>query len=510
MHQRHFIASFIVLLASLVSLSLDASASDARAEATVDSAKPKVGSLVFEDCEYESHNRRRKVDCASLTVAEDYSEPTGKLIDIAIVRLRAASTQPQDDPVLMIAGGPGQGAIESFLFADKALHKLARNRDIYLIDQRGTGHSSRQSCEIDPFSSIGVDSNSTEYFPRIREILTECFAKLSGDARMYTTSAAIRDFENIRKALDIQQWNLFGVSYGTRVEQHYMKVAPDAIRTAVLDSVVPLSSSLGPEIPALSQKALDVFLSRCENEKACAKAYPSLRTDLHALFARLTKGPETVRFENLRSGEFETIDFTLDHLVSTIRMALYNTKALSVLPPMLHEASANSNFAPLARDAVKTLRAINDMLAFGMHNSVMCTEDYPFYALSDGDRQAMAASYMGDQIVDLMEIACSIWPQGQIDKDFKVPLKSTIPVLLLSGSDDPITPPKYAEQVKIGLKNSKHFVLSGQGHSVSFTACTPTIIAKFIDEGHLDNINDNCLKRLKAAPLFIDFNGPDA
>lgn len=465
-----------------------------------------VGSIHFRECELESLERSRRVECAVLEVPENYQAlaDDGRTIELFIARLKSSSAQPEPDPLLAIAGGPGQSASQSFLFLDRVFSNVSRNRDIYLVDQRGTGRSNPQHCDLDDEQALLLEPSPEE----IRAAAEECLRQFDGDPRQYTTSVAIRDFERVREALGLVRWNLFGISYGTRVAQHYMRNYPVTIRSAVLDSVAYPELNLGPDIPIQSQKALDRLLRRCQQDPACNEEFPELDQGLAELLDSLDEAPRPVVYESTRSGRDEEVQFTRGHLLGLIRMYLYSSEQTSILPPLLHAAYADDNFSALARSAMSVVEEMDKMLAMGMHNSVICTEDVPFYDPAEIDREPIKATYMGDLIPQTLEETCEVWPEGVLDEEFKAPLESDIPTLMFSGEFDPITPPSYAEKAIQGLTSARHFVVPGQGHSVSMRGCAPVMTARFIDEASTENLEGDCLERQSAAPLFIDFNGP--
>jgi pimeloyl-ACP methyl ester carboxylesterase len=468
-----------------------------------------VGSVDFRDCELSSSEYSRYAQCAFIDVPENYALPDGKTISLFIARFPTHNKSAPKDSVLAIAGGPGQSASEAFIYLDKVLHKAASDRDFYLIDQRGTGRSNIQTCEFNPDVQyqVAYDLNLAQ------ELLEECFKNLSGDPTQYTTSVAIKDFERARQALAVSQWNLYGGSYGTRVEQHYMRKYPNSIRTAVLDSVVPPQLNLGPEIPLRSQDALNALFERCEQDEVCNEKFPDLRDGTYSLFEQLKKRnelatPMTIQVESIRKGHIEELSYDFHKLLMHVRMSLYHPDTVAILPPLLHQAYADNNFAPLARNASELEELMQHMFATAMHNSVVCTEDVPFYDWAEIEQTNYSDTYMGGEFIEIFKLICDIWPPGVIDDGFKEPLQSSIPTLVFSGEFDPITPPAYGELIMPGLKSAKHFVLSGQAHGVSTTGCAPTMIAKLIDENSVNNLDGACLKRVKASPIFTNFNGP--
>ncbi len=468
-------------------------------------ADSTVGEIEFKNCKVSDITGKLQVkaECATLSVPENYAAAESKNIELHIARFKARNDKERVHATTLLAGGPGQGAIATFAPHIRNLRKLNTNQDIYLIDQRGTGQSNQLQC------SFEEDEEQTEFDPELAKQFTErCLNELPGDPRYYTSSVAIQDLDIIRQKLGLEQWNLYGGSYGTRTAQHYLKMHPENVRTVILDAVVSADMALGPAIALESQRALDEMLARCAEDVACNDAFPNLSREVSELINELKQEPKNTKIENLASGKLEEFKFTAGHLALGVRMALYSPMSMSILPSLLHEAASNSHYGPLARQSINAGRSMYNMMAIGMSNSVMCTEDEPYFKnanISNGD---LEASYMGSEFMQGLEIVCEIWPKGVIDPGFKELIKTDLPVLLLSGDKDPITPPEYAEQAMQKMSNSKHIVVEGQGHIQMAVGCMPTILAKFVEAASFTEIETDCLHKVKPEPFFIDFNGP--
>ena len=180
----------------------------------------------------------------------------------------------------------------------------------------------------------------------------------------------------------------------------------------------------------------------------------------------------------------------------------------AVVPLILHQA-ANGDLAPLTAQVLLTLRQTTEMLALGMHNSVVCVEDVPFYVDDDQGEALEASSYMGVIASRAIRDMCSVWPKGPIKDGFKQAVTSAKPVLLLSGEHDPITPPAYAERAARTLSNSRHLVAPGQGHTVLARGCLPKVAAEFLDALDPKGLDASCVKEMGDTPLFVRFTGPE-
>lgn len=467
-----------------------------------------IGRVSFTDCRVSDPTdvHFRFLQCGSLLVPEDYSDPTGSKVRLFVARITASGKKPHLDPFVPISGGPGSAASESYLFPGQGFDHILQQRDIYIIDQRGTGKSHKFACE-------GAQDSVWDYSDaardELKQALKRCLAEFDGDARFYTTSVAVKDYESVREALGVEQWNVYGASYGTRVAQHYLRRYPGALRSVILDAVVAPQMALGGNIALESQRALDHLVSRCEQDTACAAHFPDFRSGLNRLFSELKENPKDISFANFNTGSPQQLQLKYGHLAAITRMFLYSSDSLAILPLLFSEAYAKGNFGPLARNADKIITRMSSMVALGMHNSVVCTEDVPFLNVSEETRKTLAGTYIGDEVVTALEDICAIWPSGFIDEDFKAPLDNKVtPVLLLSGGVDPITPPSYAETAALLLGNSLHIVAPSMGHGLAAKGCAPTLLAKFVAEASLKKMDAECIQKLQPEPFFIDFNGP--
>ncbi len=443
-----------------------------------------------------------KARCGMLERPVNPDDPESLLLSIQVAVVPALNLQPQTDPIVPLAGGPGQGAIQFYSAIAAAFERVRSDRDILLVDQRGTGASARLDCPVEEELIEGQFSVAQTI-----EYAKTCLEGLSHDPRYFTTSIAVRDLEAVREALGYPSLNLYGVSYGTRVAQHYAKRYPGSTRTIILDGVVPPQLALGPEIATEAQQAIDNIFARCAADSACNERFPDIAAAFTALKNKLTNKSVQVSIAHPVTGRVETISFGRQELAGAVRLLAYSPSSIAMLPLLVAEA-ANGNYQPLVAQFQMTLMNMTDALALGMHNAVICTEDVPFYVAASIDRAALDASFMGPMQLEALEAICSVWPAGPIDDDFKQPLSTEIPTLLLSGSADPITPPRFADMAARNLK--KAWLLTGehQGHGQIVVGCMPRIIERFIDNRQLGEGDAACFQSSFVMPFFLDFSGP--
>lgn len=443
-----------------------------------------------------------KARCGTFERPLNPDDPDSPMLELRVAVVPALNLKPQPDPVVPLSGGPGQAAIEFYGGYFFAFEPLRRDREILLLDQRGTGESARMDCPAgDDFVSGEFSADET------RRYTEACLAALPHDPRFFTTSIAVRDLEALREALGYPSLNLYGISYGTRVAQHYARRYPASTRTVILDGVVPPQLPLGPEIATEAQVAIERIFARCAEDEACNEEFPDLASGFLELRARLHEKPVKVKVADPVTGEFSTERFGPDELSGALRLLAYHANSIALVPLLVAEA-VDGNYRPLVAQFQMTAAEISSSLALGMHNSVMCAEDVALYNDSLIDEEAIASSYMGLMQIEALRAICSVWPAGPVDADFHEALSTPAPVLLLSGDSDPITPPRYADMAAVNLMRA--WLLTGrhQGHGQVSVGCMPRIIAEFVETKSLEGVDTSCMSTNFAMPFFLDFGGP--
>jgi len=483
----------------LASFLLSAAAPGIAAEAA--DAAP---ALALHDCRLESPSGVGAVAarCGTLSVPENPTAPTGKRLSLRVAVVPALNRRAQADPLFVLAGGPGQAATDFYAGYAGAFAVIGRDRDIVLVDQRGTGQSAPLACEYpeDPESpTVGLET--------LKAATRECLDKLGHDPRYFTTSVAVTDLEAVRTALGAKQVNLYGVSYGTRVAQHYLRRYPDRVRTVILDGAVPPQVKLGPDMALDAQRSLDGTFARCDRDAACAARFPDSTASFRSLQQRLAT-PVHLTFPDPATGKPRSLDFGAEHLAAVVRLLSYSDGTAALLPLLIHSAAREDNLAPLAAQYLLVEQTIDSQFAYGMHNAVVCTEDLPLIDRQQVDPAALASTYLGTASLDGLSAMCSVWPQGILDPDLHQPLKSDKPVLVLSGGNDPVTPARYGEQVLSQFPRGRHLVIDGYGHGQLGAPCVPGLLGKFIALGSTRGLDTRCIAGLRAAPFLLDFTGP--
>lgn len=459
-------------------------------------APAKAANPVTEPCRVKGFDI--EIRCARISVFEDRAGKQGRKIDIHVAILPAKSDRKKPDPVFIFAGGPGQSAIEVGPRVLPALGRLNRERDLVFVDQRGTGKSNKLGCKIDDKDSVEGFGGDAEVRTFIEDCLAE--AKKHADPRFYTTTIAMHDLDDIRRALGYDKINVWGASYGTRAALEYVRRYPQHTRTATLDGMAPFDIALPLSFVADSHASLSALLKACAAEAACTRTFPNLESELTDLVRKLDANPRQISVRHPRTGEPLKIRVTGSVVLGGIRGAMYAANVASVVPAAIQAAKLD-DFGPLAALGLAIGGTIMDEMALGMHLSVICAEDWPLVQKATEGGVKRVGLY-GDELIKDHRNMCSVWSRGAIPADFHSPVKSDVPILLLSGGIDPATPPRHAEAVLPGLSRAKHVVAPNIGHGVSAQGCAPDLIKRFVEEGSVDKVDGSCLNKLPR-PVFF-------
>jgi len=450
--------------------------------------------------------------CGHLEVPESPDRPDGRklLLHVAVIPADAPSAEP--DPVFVVAGGPGQAITEVYPQIAPAFARLNRDRDIVLVDQRGTGGSGRLACPKLEKASAELEHVRHDE----SRVAADCARSLDADLTQYTTPAFVRDLDGVRAALGYDRVNLVGFSYGTRASLAYARAHPDRVRTLVLDGVAPFEMLVGADFDEDSEQALAALFRRCRDDAACQARYPSLDRDFRALLARLDRKPEKVRARHPLTGEPLELTLDGDDVRQVVLGFLYGTETAALLPALLRQAR-DGDLAALAAQGILVSTDIQAGMSRPLQLSVLCAEDVPLYRAEPGRRPARAATppaaggaratFLGSATRDAFRKLCSGWPHSAPDAAFRAPQTLDVPALLLSGGADPVTPPRWAEMAARSLPRSRQVVLPGQGHGVFARGCVPRVVTEFVKRAAPDGLDLSCLEPLAPAPIFVDLQG---
>jgi pimeloyl-ACP methyl ester carboxylesterase len=379
------------------------------------------------------------VTCGYVGVPEDRSQPfiPDNTISLAVAVFHSTSQSPAPDPIVYHVGGPGGHMLNIIpQIYDKVIAPFLETRDLIFLDPRGTGFS-QPALECDNGEAPG-----------------DCVRRLFAagqNLHFYSSSSMAQDLQAVRATLNYDRWNLLGQSYGTHVAQVTLREAPEGLRSVILDSVMPVVIPARPDGKSSFDVSLQRLFQRCENDSACNDAYPNLPGAMEDAVQRLNLRPVSLRTSCY--GKEQSVLLTGERLTSMLYEALYEAELIPALPYAITAAA--------------------DGIDYSFWNNVVCWETVIDFLLTDGTHWAVQCSdgRLGN--------ACEDWPIV-VEQS---PVVSDLPILILNGEFDPVTPLEYGHSVAEGFSQSYVFDFPGLGHWVNGTGdpCQRAIINSFLN-----------------------------
>jgi len=435
--------------------------------------------------------------CGKLTVFENRQTRIGRTIDLNVVVLPAFDPKNKAEPLFDLAGGPGVAATSRAIFYATEGREYRRKHDIVLVDQRGTGQSNPLTAE--PKKKTPRDYLTEMYPVDYVKVLRRTLER-HADLTQYTTSIAMDDLDEVRSWLGYERINLLGLSYGSRAALVYMRQHPERVRCAIIVGVAPTYLTIPLYHSQAAARAMELLLQECERNSTCRQAFPQIRLDWQNVLAQLGREPARVLYSPTDKGGPVTVEIQRDIFAEKVRTWMYGRDKARRIPFIVHQA-AQGDFAPFLREAIS--QSISDSIADGMYLSVTCAEDIPFIDQAEAAKLNEGNPF-GNYRVFQQTRACSVWPQGKIPADYHDPVSSNIPVLIFSGSMDPVTPPQRGDEVAKYLPNSRHVIISQAGHGahgLSDQGCVDRIIIELMDKKSARDLDTSCVERMAAPPF---------
>ena len=460
-----------------------------------DGARAEAGKLSRADCWFDTPDKIT-ARCYRFSVPESRAGRNDKILDLPVVVLSVPDVRKREDPVIYLAGGPGDGA---WLDAERidfwwefvADNAWLNERDLILMDQRGTGLTEpRMDCpeqEAVQVKSLAFGLDRETARKAWLEATAQCRKRIEAeghDPLSYTSRESVNDLHALKRALKLDRWNVYGLSYGTRLALTYMRDHPSDLRSVILDSVYLPESKFMEDDPWRTDRAFRVLLEGCRRSTDCARWYPDLDQRLLALVRRLNETP-IERTVDLPDGRRARVVLTGELLINYLFQNLYNRSSLETVPQIIDLFENGSDDAITAEIGyLADLYIDRSDWGEALDLSVDCHEEVPFNDLSKVGagyaRYPLLESFANDGSWGL---SCTQWPMGPTDAAEDAPIYSDIPTLLLTGHYDPITPPEYAKVAASRLSHSYYFEFSNVGHDVlSNEPCAGILAQQFLDK----------------------------
>jgi pimeloyl-ACP methyl ester carboxylesterase len=484
------------ILVVFSSLGLIAGAGFVFAPAAHSQSALKRGRVQFEPCNLPNV---KDAMCGKYEVWEDRAAKAGRKIALGIILLPALSEKPAPDAVFYFEGGPGGSATRKVKTQGDFVTALRRERDIVFIDQRGTGESNPLGCNL-----YGDTQAMSGYFSEALSVekVRECRGQLERKANLalYTSSIAIDDFDEVRAALGYERINLFGGSYGSRAALVFMRQHPDRVRAAIIEGIAATDYKIPLPFAKGVQHALTRLFDDCRADQQCGEAFPGLRVEFESVLEKLDRGPVTFQAANPYTRQAEQITMSRNMFMDHMRMILYAPTTARLLPALIHQM-AQGNYSTFASVSYQIYKGIGDLISRGMQLSVICAEDIPLIT-EDEIKRETAGTYYGESRARVYISACQQWVKGQLPARFSEPVKSNLPVLIISGGFDPVTPPGAGAEAAKYLPNSLHVIVHNTGHSFG-SECLERLRTEFISKGSVKGLDPSCASDIKRPPFLL-------
>ncbi|MGB6517308.1 MAG: alpha/beta fold hydrolase [Candidatus Cybelea sp.] len=425
---------------------------------------------------------RLAATCGTYAVYENRAAASGRKIALKFIIIRAVHGSKR-----AIAWNPGGPGASSTAFAGPIadggvsgeLRTLRDRYDILLVDNRGTGGSAPQQCDFSPADRPAL------YFRQLwpDELVKSCRSRLArgADLSLYTTSVAADDLNDLRGALGYPKLVLDGSSYGTRLYLVYARRHPENVESIVLDGVAPPHFMIIPlEDARGAQGSITRLIAECKADAKCNVRFPSFGAHFTALVERFDRGSVSVPLENSKTKRVTIVQLSKEVFADRLRQLLYYPVS-AAYTPFIIERAYRGDYGPLATMVDAVTQGFAGLVAEGLNLSVTCAEDIPFITRSDVLRTSVN-SFEGDLRVRAQQRACTIWSVSPVAAGFMAPVRSDAPILMISGSDDPTSPPAFAEQALPYLPNARILLIQNASHATE-TACGDNLIVEFVRAG---------------------------
>jgi pimeloyl-ACP methyl ester carboxylesterase len=453
---------------------------------------------VLAPCEVKGLGQAR---CGKIEVFEDRAARAGRKIALNVVVIPATSGHALPDPLVFLHGGPGAAATGSAAGMAAGFAKLRGDRDILLVDQRGTGGSNPLDCDL--FGPAGeLEPLMGDFLPLAP--LRACRRELEkkADLTKYTTDVFADDLEEVRQVLGYGPLDLFGVSYGTRAAQSMLRRHPASVRIAILAGVVGPADYLPLAFARDAQRAIDGVFDECAREASCHAAFPELRGDLATALARLERAPAVADVMHPKTGAPARVPVSRDLFAETVRYMLYSPPTVSFVPVVVH-AAAGGDFGPAAEQALFSRAQIVNGGSTGLYLSITCAEDVPWIDPRAAESAAQG-TFLGDYRYRQQRAACAEWPRAKVPADWNALVRSEVPTLLVSGQLDPATPPAQAATVAAGLAGARQVVIPHGAHEwdgLIGDECVYDLMIETVRLGAVRQLDTSCVDKIQR-PAF--------
>ncbi|HTK37359.1 MAG TPA: alpha/beta fold hydrolase, partial [Pyrinomonadaceae bacterium] len=443
-----------------------------------------------------------RAECGNLFVKENRSKANSRLIRLPVVIIKSTSPNPAPDPIFYTGGGPGGGSLGRAQGA-RNLAPYTKDRDFIIFEQRGTrlAEPSMPCPEVNEADHTAPEKNLNDGQARKTEMeaVRNCRDRLIRegiDLAAYDSAASAADIEDLRRALGIEQWNLYGVSYSTRLMLNYIREYPASVRSVILDSVLPPTVNYDETSVDGVMRSLNLIFDTCAADAHCHSTYPDIRKKFYGLVKIADEKPLEIKVN--RNGTEVRVYADGKSVVDFVYGLLENTDALSDIPFIINTLASGNYASLISFKRFGEQKLTSEGFVWGMRYSVWCSEEMPFQDVRKIRGQLTKYKGLrGFGIQSTFPEICKAWNVPAAGKIENTPVKSNIPALIFSGEYDPDTPPAWGKLVSTWFPNSYFYEVKNTSHGVLFgNRCAIVDVAPSFLNDPMKRPNDGCLDKI--------------
>ena len=466
--------------------------------ARADNAKTELKTV---SCWFEPDGPRQ-VECYNFFTRENPDDNQSRIILIPMVVFKASREPIREDPILMLQGGPGQARIGKdeieTTYNYVTYSYWMTDRDVIVADYRGLGIAKPALiCENLDTDRLGAGSNEAWL-----AMFRECYSSLKSrqiDLSQYHALNVVQDLIAMRRALKIDQWNLWGSSYGGLIAMLLANSDNEAVRTV---------TAAKPSVPRFRSNflkhykpfvtLLDKLFNNCVENWRCNHFYPDSQVKFKNLVRELTAQPVKIQID--LHDQVHTVDISGATFIDVIMDALYRIRHLEFLPYVVDTFSNgdyryfNRQFKEYYEDSTMPRISYAGLISYlCMETGLIMDEWLEHAGLPVWLKQTITKPH-----------TCSIWAdEHQTGLLKNVSVAFDTPILFISGELDYVTPAAHTAEILADFKHGQRYLIPDQGHSYEDDTCLIILLNRFINAPYeliasdqCDNLTDYDIKAL--------------
>lgn len=431
------------------------------------------------------------IECGFVTVPADHAVPDGATIQLAVAIIRSNNPDKAAEPVLYLEGGPGGAPVKDapiislqYPFLGVAL----QNHDVILVDQRGMGLS-QPSFYCSPFRSI-EDAFTSDYLGLFMERMPVCLDEFEAqgiDWRWFTTEQNALDLAMVGEALGYEKVNLQGTSYGTLLGLIILRERPEVVRSAILDSVLIPAAYTFEESALAYDESFAQMEAYCQADFSCNLAYPNLRQRFVATFERLAENPDSIEVNG------RIVPVTAAFFAERLRYMLASVETARLVPAFI--VGVENRDYDVVREFVEMVLSVDvtQLPNQALYMTMVCPQAVSDFA-DDG------SPFRAGSFPAINRTMCGVW--GEILPFDRTMPVTDVPVLLLSGEFDPLTPPAWSAIAAEGLSHSQRVVVPNMSHEVLQSSCGQRMALGFLQNPEAP-VDTSCISEVPAITFIL-------